>query len=73
MRHKVVDIELVYPMSLVEATSTCGVWRQFLHHNHKAKGNLLGNSSEANCLGEKKEEGYEGGFIIHTGSLNKDE
>jgi hypothetical protein len=37
-----------------EIPGTGGVWRQLLRHKHRAKGSLSGNSSEANCLGERR-------------------
>jgi len=35
---------------------TGGVWRQLSHHKHGAKGSLSGNSSEADCIGERRKK-----------------
>ncbi|KAH8951760.1 hypothetical protein BDL97_09G046400 [Sphagnum fallax] len=66
VRHKVVDTESTYPMSLAMSClflGTSGMWRQLLHHYHRTKGSLLGNSSEANCLGERTK-------VVKLGSLS---
>jgi hypothetical protein len=57
MRHKATDAESAYPMPLAMSClfpGTGGVWRQLSRHKHRAKGSLSSNSSEANCLGERR-------------------
>ncbi|KAH9572622.1 hypothetical protein CY35_02G161500, partial [Sphagnum magellanicum] len=57
VRHKAADAESVYPMPLAMSClfpGMGGVWRQLSRHKHQAKGSLSGNSSEANCLGERR-------------------
>jgi hypothetical protein len=57
MRHEAIDAELVYLMPLAMSClflGTNGMWRQLSRHKHQAKGSLLGNSNEANCLRERR-------------------
>jgi hypothetical protein len=57
VRHEAADAESAYPMPLAMSClfpGTGGVWRQLSRHKHRAKGSLSGNSSEANCLGERR-------------------
>lgn len=59
MRHEAADAESAYPMPLAMSCSfptTGGAWRQLPRHKHRAKGVLLGNSSEANRSGERREK-----------------
>jgi len=61
----------MYPMPLAMSClfpGTSGVWKQLSHHKHQAKGNLSGNSSEANCLGRKLAKQIsklQSGFVYH--------
>jgi hypothetical protein len=59
VRHEASDAESVYPMPLAMSClfrGMSGVWKQLSRHKHRAKGSLSGNSSEANCLREKKKK-----------------
>jgi hypothetical protein len=59
VRLEAADAESTYPMPLAMSClflGTGGVWRQLSHHKHRAKGSLSGNSSEANCLREKRKK-----------------
>ncbi|ERN02312.1 hypothetical protein AMTR_s00084p00139850 [Amborella trichopoda] len=67
VRHEAPDAESAYPMPLAMSClfpTVGGAWRQLPRHKHRAKGVLLGNSSEANRFGERWEK------IVKVASLS---